>query len=169
MKFVGHTTQLNGCLSWFQGLHAVGEVAESNLHNNIFYLLDGIDGWGYPTAYHKPRLDSLSLLSWTLYVSHGYFEKVITFSLQLGIRHMNSRFEAYELNFRNPPKDLPNWEHIHLLEGPNVLYNHIPSLTLRCFGRRLLFPHKRKIFQVAGALSSHHPSCVGLNVMVSFI
>ena len=110
-----------------------------------------------------------SLVSYIQCVLHNYLEKVITFSLQLGIRHMNSRFEAYELNFRNPPKDLPNWEHIHLLEGPNVLYNHIPSLTLRCFGRRLLFPHKRKIFQVAGALSSHHPSCVGLNVMVSFI
>ena len=76
---------------------------------STFLLLDGIDGRGYQTACYKPRLDSLcSLSSWTWCVSRGYFENVITISLQLGIRRVNSRFEAYKLNFHNPSEGLPN-------------------------------------------------------------
>ena len=33
-------------------------------------------------------------------------KKDITSPLQLGIRHMNSRFKDYESNFQDPPKDL---------------------------------------------------------------
>ena len=51
--------------------------------------------------------------SWTRSVSHYHFENVITFSLQLGIRHMNSRFEAYELNFHNPSEGLPDCVCVH--------------------------------------------------------
>ena len=82
--------------------------------------------------------------------SYGYFEKIITFSLQLRIRHVNSRFEVYKPNFQNPPNDLSNCEHIHLLKCSNALYDHIPSLTLRGFGRCLPFLHKGRYFKSLG-------------------
>ena len=31
------------------------------------------------------------------------------FCAQLGFRHMNSRLEAYELNFHDPLEDSPDW------------------------------------------------------------
>ena len=55
------------------------------------------------------------LVSWIQCLLHDYFEKFITFSLQLEIRHVNSQFEAYEPNFQNPPEGLPDYGYILFL------------------------------------------------------
>ena len=61
--------------------------------------------------------------------SHDYFENIVTFSLQLGIRRVNSRFVAYKPNFHNPLEGQPDCGYIHLHEHSSVLHNHVSSLN----------------------------------------
>ena len=49
-------------------------------------------------------------------------KKAITSSLQLGIRHMDSRFKAYKSNFQDPPKDLPTADyHFHTKKDNSII------------------------------------------------
>ena len=92
-----------------------------------FLLLDGIDGRGYLAARYKPRLDLLVCFSLGLCVSHDHFEDVVIFSLQLGIRRVSSRFEAYEPNFHNSSEGLPDCGYIRLLGHLSVFHIRISS------------------------------------------
>ena len=53
-------------------------------------------------------------ISWIRCALHNCLEKIITFSLQLEIRHVNSRFEAHEHNFHNPSESLSDCGYICL-------------------------------------------------------
>ena len=97
---------------------------------STFLLLDGMDGRGYLAARYKPRLNLLVCFPLGLCVSHDHFEHVVTFSLQLEIRRVSSRFEAYEPNFHNPLEGLPEVDIIVSL-GIRVSYT---SVFLREFG-----------------------------------
>ena len=92
-----------------------------------FLLPDGIHGRGYLAARYKPRLDLLVCFPLGLCASHDPFKDVIIFSLQLGIRRVSSRFEAYEPNFHNPSEGLPDCGYIRLLGHSNVFHIHVSS------------------------------------------
>ena len=62
-------------------------------------------------------------------------KKAITSLLQLGIRHMNSRFEAYNSNFQDPPENLLTDDYyFHTKKDTSIHQGCLSHIILRAWG-----------------------------------